>query len=168
MQIFVDRRRRCRGADRRRYPRLRFELFGCYTSTATGIFFEAGNVSLRGMYLPCRVPDIVGTRGTLRLRLPGRDIMLNMPVEVVWANGDDGGGMGLRFDGPDARNLKLLGGYLVGHAGPEAVAGFTTSSIARPERSNRAMSAPSTNGRGHPLAAEHGPLQRRQLGPEFS
>ncbi|RME24805.1 MAG: PilZ domain-containing protein, partial [Deltaproteobacteria bacterium] len=101
MPRFVDRRKSFRGGDRRRYPRLSFELFGCYTSHATGIFFERGNFSLRGMYLPCHFPDLVGTRGTVRLSLPGQNEMLKLPVEVVWADRDEDRGMGLRFDGPD-------------------------------------------------------------------
>jgi Tfp pilus assembly protein PilZ len=117
----VDRRARLRrDGRRRRYPRVRLEFEGFYSSAERMLFASFRNLSLRGAYVHTPVPDAIGTRATLRLGLPRNPAMLKIPARVVWSNPDEccgPVGMGLRFEGALTWQLKRLAAAVIRKAG---------------------------------------------------
>lgn len=122
----VDRRRRpgLRPSRRRRYPRVRLAFEGFYSSAERAMFATCKNLSLRGAFIKTPAPDPAGTPATLRLRLPGSAAMVKIPARVVWSNQDAAYGpvgMGVRFEGALAWQLKRMAAALIRRAGLPAL-----------------------------------------------
>lgn len=95
----VDRRTRTRDAlhlARRRYPRLRVACDAFYESDEATLCATEVDVSLRGLFLPCRFADREGARGVLRLDT-GEGALVRAEVEVVRVLDGARRGMALRI-----------------------------------------------------------------------
>jgi hypothetical protein len=94
-----DRRETQRGAlflSRRRYPRLSVKCDVYYESEDTNVLAEEVDVSLRGLFVPCRFPDREGAHGVVRIDL-GEGSMVRAEVEVVRIPELGRSGMALRI-----------------------------------------------------------------------
>jgi hypothetical protein len=120
-------RRRARPEVRRRYPRVRFDLDGFYSSPDREIMIKGGNLNLRGTFVRTAAPDPAGTRATLRLVTPGVVAMMKVGARVIWSNEDPGHGpvgMGLRFDGLDGWQLKRIASMMLKQGGAGSLPGI--------------------------------------------
>ncbi|MGI5860553.1 MAG: PilZ domain-containing protein [Myxococcales bacterium] len=119
----VDRRASVRDslyATRRRYPRLSVSCDLFYESEESTAVAEKGDVSLRGLFLPCRRPDPVGTRGVVRVDC-GRGAMIRMEVQVVRQSAATRQGMALRIVAMSDADRKRLGAFLLRQGGLAAI-----------------------------------------------
>lgn len=117
------RHRRNLGA-RRRYPRIRLPAQAFYESDQRSLLTTAGDLTLRGTFLPTVVPDRVGSRAVLRLELPGSPTLLRVSGSVVWSNEHPARGptgMGIRFDPLQPWQLKRIAAAMLRSAGYEAL-----------------------------------------------
>lgn len=115
----VDRRTRSRDAlhlARRRYPRLRVACDAFYESEEATIFAAEVDVSLRGLFLPCRFADREGARGVLRLDT-GEGALLRAEVEVVRVLDGARRGMALRLAALSEADRLRLAAYLLRQGG---------------------------------------------------
>lgn len=113
MPIAQDRRKAARGPlfeARRRYPRAPGRVEAYYETFERVAAEEAADLSLRGVFFATRRPDAVGTRGTVRLALPGHVRMVRAEVEVVRVAEH---GMGLAFRSMSDPDRAILAAYLL-------------------------------------------------------
>ncbi len=117
------RHRRHQGA-RRRFPRIRMPAQAFYESDHRSAMTTAGDLTLRGTFLPTLVPDRAGSRAVVRLELPGSPALLRMAGTVVWSNEHPERGptgMGIRFDPLEPWQLKRIAAAMLRSAGYEAL-----------------------------------------------
>ena len=117
------RHRRSMGA-RRRYPRIQLCAQSFYESDQRSVMTRAGDLTLRGAFIPTLVPDRPGCRAVLRVELPGSPTLLRLSGQVVWSNDrPERGptGMGLRFDPLDDWQIKRIAAAMLRSAGFEAL-----------------------------------------------
>ncbi len=105
---------------RRRYPRLPLSCDLFYESEESTAVAERGDVSLRGLFLPCRRPDPEGTRGVVRMDC-GHGSMLRMEVEVVRRTAPARPGMALRIVAMSEADRRRLGAFLLRQGGLAAI-----------------------------------------------
>lgn len=109
--LMIDRRNRTRDSlfkSRRRYPRLMVKADVFYESDAANVFAEKVDVSLRGLFVPCRFPDRrEGATGTVRIDL-GEGHLIKAEVEVIRAFEGEKIGMALQIVSmPEADRLRF-------------------------------------------------------------
>ena len=107
----ADRRNRSRDSlflARRRYPRLQVKADVFYESDEASVFASEVDVSLRGLFVPCRFPDRrEGAEATVHLDL-GEGHLLKAKVEVLRAFEGAKSGMSLRIVSmPEADRLRF-------------------------------------------------------------
>jgi len=101
---------------RRRYPRLALNCDLFYESEEACLFSPRVDLSLRGIFVPCRFPDREGTRGTVRLDV-GAGPMLRAEVEVLRNPQIGRRGMALRFVAMSDGDRLRLGAFLLQKGG---------------------------------------------------
>lgn len=114
-----DRRNRSRNPlfhARRRYPRISAECDVFYDGEQASLFTRDADVSLRGMFLPCRFPDLPGVRGQVRIDA-GQGPMVRAVVEVVRVSDDGRRGMALRFVAMSEPDRLRLAAFLIRRGG---------------------------------------------------
>ncbi|MBI5546069.1 MAG: PilZ domain-containing protein [Deltaproteobacteria bacterium] len=106
----IDRRDRSRTAlflTRRRYPRLAMTADVFYESDEATVFASEVDVSLRGLFVPCRFPDREGAEGVVRIDL-GEGALAKARVEVLKVQDGEKSGMALRIVSmPEADRLRF-------------------------------------------------------------
>lgn len=115
----VDRRNRNRDAlflTRRRYPRLLVKADVFYESDEANVFAAEVDVSLRGLFIPCRFPDREGAEAVVHIDL-GEGHLVKAKVEVLHAFDGAKPGMALRIASmPEADRLRFAA-YLLRKGG---------------------------------------------------
>ena len=107
----IDRRNRNRDSlylSRRRYPRLMVKADVFYESDEASAFAEKVDVSMRGLFVPCRFPDRrEGARGVVHVDL-GEGHLVKAEVEVIRAFEGEKTGMALNIVSmPEADRLRF-------------------------------------------------------------
>jgi hypothetical protein len=106
----VDRRSRNRDAlflTRRRYPRLMVKADIFYESDQASVFAEKVDVSLRGLFVPCRFADCEGAEALLHIDL-GEGHLVKAQVLVLRVFDGDERGMALRITSmPEADRMRF-------------------------------------------------------------
>jgi hypothetical protein len=123
MELVVDRRGHVRGQmflQRRRYPRIEVAADVFYESDCRALFSEKAEVSLRGLFIPCRVHDSLGTEGVVRIDA-GKGALVKCSVEVIRSSDPSRIGMALRYVNTSADALDRIGKMLVHVAGIPAL-----------------------------------------------
>ncbi|MBW1808199.1 MAG: PilZ domain-containing protein [Deltaproteobacteria bacterium] len=134
---FVDRRqtgRKPRGEIRRRYPRVKLELSGFYSSAERMLMMSFGNLNLRGTFIKTAAPDLPGTKATVRLETPGCISMLKFAARVVWSNEDPTRGplgMGLKFEGLEKWQIKRVASFMLRTGGIDVFPSCRFTSLRR-------------------------------------
>jgi uncharacterized protein (TIGR02266 family) len=126
--------------ERRKHPRLRFELTVALTGRDGYVSARTRDVSEGGMFIDTRSPIRIGAELHLGLKL-GHDHIVAM-AEVTWQLVDDHGGhcgVGVRFTSMSPHARAVLRRFL-GQAAPEHYP--TTPSMAQPPRPRGAPSQP--------------------------
>ncbi len=123
MDSLFDRRGHVRGAmffQRRRYPRIVLSADIYYESDARALFCDRAEVSLRGLFVPCRAFDRAGTKGLVRIDA-GPGALVRCEVEVIRSSDPRRLGMALRYLGAGEEILGRIGQMLVRIAGLPAL-----------------------------------------------
>ena len=106
----VDRRTRSRDAlflTRRRYPRLLVKADVFYEGDEAAVFAQQVDVSLRGLFVPCRFPDREGAEALLHIDL-GEGHLVRARVQVLRVFDGDKRGMALRIASmPEADRMRF-------------------------------------------------------------
>ena len=107
----IDRRNRTRDSlflSRRRYPRLMVKADVYYESEEAVAFAEKVDVSMRGLFVPCRFPDRrEGARATVHIDL-GEGTLVKVETEVIRAFEGAKTGMALQIVSmPEADRLRF-------------------------------------------------------------
>ncbi|MCX7942940.1 MAG: TIGR02266 family protein [Deltaproteobacteria bacterium] len=124
----VDRRQTKRSnytpsTGRRIFPRFDAPVDCIYISDNQTFTTRFINLSLRGIYIDTRTPDVPGTRVRIRLILPNSEMPLDVEGEVVWATNNSMfsplkvRGMGIRFTKMDDFSRRKIATYLLSRAG---------------------------------------------------
>jgi hypothetical protein len=72
---------------------------------------ETRNIGVGGAFIVSQTMQPVGATLTIEVRLPTSDQVFALPAVVRWADGGDGGGMGVQFVGVDVDILLELNDY---------------------------------------------------------
>ncbi|HEY3449278.1 MAG TPA: PilZ domain-containing protein [Myxococcales bacterium] len=107
----IDRRNRNRDSlflSRRRYPRLMVKADVFYQSEEASVFAEKVDVSMRGLFVPCRFPEKQeGAQATVHIDL-GEGTLVKAEVELVRAFEGAKTGMALQIVSmPEADRLRF-------------------------------------------------------------
>ncbi len=115
-----DRRNRSRDSlflSRRRYPRLTVKADVFYESDEANVFAERVDVSLRGLFVPCRFPDRrEGARATVHLDL-GEGRLVKAETEVLRAFEGAKTGMALQIVSMPEPDRLRFAAYLLRKGG---------------------------------------------------
>jgi hypothetical protein len=117
--LLTDRRNATRDPlffTRRRFPRLPVACDVFYESEESTWMADEADLSLRGVFLPCRRPDPEGTRGVVRLDLGG-EMLVRLEVEVVRQRADGRIGMALRIVAMSDTDRTRLAAWLLREGG---------------------------------------------------
>ena len=123
MERMADRRDRIRGplsSQRRRYARVVVPGDVYYESDRRALFCEKSELSLRGLFLPCRAFDQPGADGVVRIDA-GPGALLKCRVEVIRSADPSRPGMALRYVEMDDSLLGRIGKLLLGAGGVRAI-----------------------------------------------
>jgi PilZ domain-containing protein len=121
--VGVDRRGHIRGAmftQRRRYPRVIVHADVYYESDCRALFCERAELSLRGLFVPCRAYDREGMRGVARIDA-GPGALVKCQVEVMRSTDPGRAGMALRYLGVGDEAIERIGRMLVRVGGLHAL-----------------------------------------------
>jgi hypothetical protein len=120
----IDRRNQSRDPlyqTRRRYPRLALESCDVfYESEESVASAERLDLSLRGLFLPCLLPDQVGARGTVHIDGGGSE-MIRLEVEVLRQSKVGQAGMALRIVSMSEDDRSRLAALLLREGGLAAI-----------------------------------------------
>ncbi len=127
----VDRRQNKRSnyipsTGRRIFPRYEAPIDCIYISNNQTFTTRFINLSLRGVYLDTKTPDLPGTKARIRLLLPNSEIPIDIEGEVVWATNNSMvspikvRGMGIKFVNLDDFSRRKIAAYLLSRAGISA------------------------------------------------
>jgi hypothetical protein len=105
---------------RRRYPRLQVRCDAFYEGEATSVATEELDLSLRGLFVPCRIQDAIGARGVVRLDL-GDGPLVRLEAEVTRQVQGARPGMAMRIVAMSDADRLRLGAFLVRHGGLAAI-----------------------------------------------
>ncbi|MFN7132131.1 MAG: PilZ domain-containing protein [Myxococcales bacterium] len=97
---------------RRRYPRVKVRCDVFYESAERATFAKEAELSVRGMMVPCVVPDPVGARGKVRIDT-GEGALVVAEVQVARLADGPRPGMVLRFVHLEELDRMRIGELLV-------------------------------------------------------
>ena len=112
----LERRRAARAPlpqARRRFPRLRVTLDAYWEGRSSDLAFDDFELSLRGVFLPCRIGEPEGAEGIVRLALPGSVEMVRASGIVLRRSEIGQPGMAVRFTELSDAHRARLAAFLV-------------------------------------------------------
>jgi hypothetical protein len=123
MESLTDRRGHTRGSmfsQRRRYPRIIVPADVYYESDERALVCDRAELSLRGLFVPCRAFDAEGTRGLVRIDT-GPGPLVTCRIEVIRSADPARLGMALRYVDVGELGLSRIGKLLIHVAGLPAI-----------------------------------------------
>ena len=98
---------------RRRFPRLRVRLDAYWEGRDSDLAFDDLDLSLRGVFLPCRLGEPEGAEGIVRIALPGAVEMVRARAVVLRRSEVGRPGMAVRFIELSDAHRARIAAYLV-------------------------------------------------------
>lgn len=100
------------GAHPRAFPRFELKAYVDYTGSEVLLYHKVRNISLGGICIQSEAVEDVGTLVDLVVNFPDLEATIGIRGDVVWANRNPPGDMGIRFIDLDDDRRDTLRRYL--------------------------------------------------------